>query len=195
MGQALLLWRRIDTPGLERLTLQIAPDRVTARSTVLSAEAGGLRLEHRWRLDGAWRTRAVDVTRWDATSRTALRLERAGTGWTVNGAARPDLQGAEEPDLSVTPFCNTFPIRRLGRNLGDRLQFDTAFIDGATMTVARSRQAYVRQSSKRVRYVDLGLFKGFEADIVVDERGLVVSYASLFERVRPHPSPPVRPTG
>jgi len=34
-----------------------------------------------------------------------------------------------------------------------------------------------------VRYVDLGLSIGFEADLRVDERGLVVFYEHLFERV------------
>jgi uncharacterized protein len=36
-----------------------------------------------------------------------------------------------------------------------------------------------------VRYVDLGLSRGFEADLVVDEAGLVLCYEHLFERVAP----------
>jgi hypothetical protein len=34
-----------------------------------------------------------------------------------------------------------------------------------------------------VRYVDLGLSLGFEADLIVDETGLVLRYEHLFERV------------
>ena len=37
----------------------------------------------------------------------------------------------------------------------------------------------------RVRYVDLGLSRGFEADLVVDHAGLVLRYEHLFERVAP----------
>ena len=98
---------------------------------------------------------------------------------------RPDLDGAEEPDLSVTPFCNTFPIRRTPEGPGASLTLDTAFIDGPALTVARSRQRYDRQRQRRLRYVDLGLSRGFEADLAVDDAGLVLSYQHLFERVAP----------
>ena len=111
--------------------------------------------------------------------------ERAGAGWRVDGAPRPDLDGAEEPDLSVTPFCNSFPIRRTPEAAGASLTLDTAFIDGPALTVARSSQRYDRRGPGRVRYVDLGLSRGFEADLVVDADGLVLSYQHLFERVAP----------
>ncbi len=112
-------------------------------------------------------------------------LERAGTGWRVDGSLRPDLEGAEEPDLSVTPFCNSFPIRRMPEGSPESLTLDTAFIDGPALTVARSSQRYDRQGPGRVRYVDLGLSRGFEADLVVDELGLVLRYEHLFERIAP----------
>jgi hypothetical protein len=51
------------------------------------------------------------------------------------------------------------------------------------MTVARSRQRYDRLGPNRLRYVDLGLSAGFEADLQVDDRGLVLRYQHLFERV------------
>ena len=115
-------WRRTDVEGLERLELAIEPGGVTATSTVICLEAGGFRLDHRWRLDPHWRAQAVTVERWNAQGHGVLRLERAGTGWRVDGAPRPDLEGAEEPDLSVTPFCNTFPIRRTPEGAGASLR-------------------------------------------------------------------------
>jgi hypothetical protein len=53
------------------------------------------------------------------------------------------------------------------------------------LAVVRSSQRY----DWRVRYVDLGLSRGFEADLVVDEAGLVLRYEHLFERVAPQPEP------
>ncbi len=182
---SVLFWRRTDVEGLERLELVVGPDGVTATGLVLCLDDGGFRLEHRWQLGPDWRARAVTVERWGAGAHGVLRLERAGTGWRVDGAARPDLDGAEEPDLSVTPFCNTFPIRRTPEAAGASLALDTAFVDGAALTVARSSQRYDRQGPGRVRFVDLGLSRGFEADLVVDEAGLVLRYEHLFERVAP----------
>lgn len=183
MSVSTLFWRRTDVEGLERLELAIGPDRVTATSTVLCLEAGGFRLDHRWLLTPDWRAQSVTVERWNAQGHGLLRLERAGSGWRVDGDTRSDLEGAEEPDLSVTPFCNTFPIRRTPETPGDRLAIDTAFIDGPALTVARSSQRYDRQGPGRVRYVDLGLSLGFEADLVVDGEGLVLHYQHLFERI------------
>jgi hypothetical protein len=185
MGTSILFWRRTDVDGFERLELSIEPDVVTARSTVLCLEAGGFRLDHRWRLDRDWRAQSVTVERWNAQGHGLLHLERVDNGWRVNDMPRPDLNGAEEPDLSVTPFCNTFPIRRTPEAKGANLPLDTAFIDGPALTVARSSQRYDRQGPGQVRYVDLGLSAGFEADLIVDSQGLVLHYEHLFERVTP----------
>lgn len=181
---SVLFWRRTDLHGLERMTLAVKPDRITAMSTVISVEGGGLRLDHRWVLTPDWRAQSVEIERWDAEGHKALRLARVGAmAWEVNSVTRPDLDGAEEPDLSVTPFCNTFPIRRVPHAAGESLTLDTAFIDGETLTVTRSRQRYERQGPGRLRFVDPGLFNGFTADLTVDADGLVTTYEGLFERV------------
>lgn len=187
MTVSVLFWRRTDVDGLERLELSIGDGGVRASSTVICLEAGGFRLDHHWQLDAEWQAQLVIVERWSSQDHGVLRLERVGTGWHVNGNPRPDLNGAEEPDLSVTPFCNTLPIRRTPQIVGEGLTFDTAFIDGPALTVARSRQRYVRQGARNVRYVDLGLSSGFEADLLVDDDGLVLTYEHLFLRVS---SPP-----
>lgn len=94
--------------------------------------------------------------------------------WEVN-EPRPDLEAVQQ----------SFPILRTPEYAGASLSLDTAFIDGAALTVARSSQRYDRQGRGRLRYVDLGLSRGFEADLVVDEVGLVLTYEHLFERLTP----------
>ena len=186
MSASIYFWRRTDIEGLERLELAIEPEGVTATSTVICLEGGGFRLDHCWQLDAEWRAQFVTVERWNSQGHGILRLERAGAGWRVDGVPRLDLEGAEEPDLSVTPFCNTLPIRRTPEGAGASLTLDTALIDGPALTVARSTQRYDRQGPGRLRYVDLGLSRGFEADLVVDDSGLVLRYEHLFERVSLH---------
>ena len=185
MTTTVLFWRRLDVEGIERLELSVEPDGIVATSTALCLENGGYRLDHQWRLDPEWRARSVRVERWGPAGYGILQVHRIRQGWQVNGSPRSDLDGAEEPDLSVTPFCNTLPIRRTSTVAGQSLTLDTAFIDGSALTVSRSRQRYDRQGAGRVRFVDLGLSVGFEADLVVDEAGLVVHYEHLFERIAP----------
>ena len=50
------------------------------------------------------------------------------------------------------------------------------------MTVARSRLRYDRLGPQRLRYVDLGLSTGFEADLLVDDQGWI-QYQHLLERL------------
>ena len=185
MNSTTLFWRRIDEVGLERLELHPEPGGLTASSTVLCLEAGGFRLEHRWRLAPDWRVLALQVERWGAAGHARLSIERHDDRWFVDGAHRPDLDGAEEPDLSVTPFCNAVPIRRLPAETGATLTLDTCYVDGPALTVTHSSQRYLRLGPNRVRYVDLGVASGFEADLELDDEGLVLGYEHLFERVDP----------
>lgn len=179
----ILFWRRTDVVGLERMALRIAADEVVAASTVICVEDGGFELVHRWRLTPDWRVLSLEVEKNAAAGPKRLKLERTGRGWDVDGIHRAELDGAAEADLSVTPFCNTFPIRRMFAEARQSLTLDTCYVDVASMTVARSRQRYDGLGPNRVRYVDLGLFAGFEAELTVDDRGLVLRYQHLFERV------------
>lgn len=182
----IVYWRRTDLAGLERLALTRSADSVAAVSTVICVEDGGFRVDHRWKLTPDWRALSVDVEKWGRAGKARLSLERSGRTWKVDGIHHPDLDDAEEPDLSVTPFSNTLPIRQLTIGNHETLTLDTCYIDTASMTVVRSRQQYQRLGPKLFRYVDLGLAAGFEAELQVDPGGLITSYQHLFERVTPH---------
>jgi uncharacterized protein len=178
-----VFWRRTDIVGLERLTLMVDADGVRVHSAIIGVEDGGFQIDHRWHLTPDWRAVSLHVERLGADGRRVVTLERAANAWRVNGEPRPDLDGAEEPDLSVTPFCNTLPIRQLPETPGASRTVDVAYVDGKDLTVTRSRQRYDRVGPQRVRFIDLGVSKGFEADLDLDDQGLVARYEHLFERV------------
>jgi uncharacterized protein len=179
----LICWRRIDMIGLELLALRTGAEGIWAESSIICAVDGGFRLDHAWELTPDWRALSLRIERRDANGRRILTLERDGGGWRVDGEQRPDLDGADDPDLSVTPFCNTLVIRRVPAVDGASLSVDTAYVNGDDLTVARSRQRYDYKAPGCFRYIDLGLSAGFEADLHVDEEGLVQHYEHLFERV------------
>jgi uncharacterized protein len=193
MDRRTLFWRRTDVVGLERLELAVTADGIAVAATVLGLDHGGFRLEHRWRLTDDWRAQSLEVERWGAVAHPRLVVERDGVGWRIDGVRRPDLDGADEPDLSVTPFCNTLPIRRLPVEPGATLTLDTCYVDADAMRVVRSRQGYARLGPNLVRYLDLGTSAGFEADLEVGDDGLVVRYEHLFERIEPEPEPEHEP--
>jgi hypothetical protein len=177
----MICWRRIDMTGLELLALREDAAGVAVESTVICGWDGGYRLDHAWTLTPDWRAQSLRIARWDAQGHRTLLLERDGDGWRVDGAPRPDLDGAAEPDVSATPFCNTLVMRQVPD--GGSLTVDTAWIDADAMIVARSRQRYDHKGPGLYRYIDLGTSAGFEADLRVDDARLVLHYEHLFERV------------
>jgi uncharacterized protein len=84
-------------------------------------------------------------------------------------------------DIWPTPFTNSFPIRRETISVGERRSFRTAWISAPGLTVHAQPQAYTRLSGRR--YIFENLSSGFNAELSVDEDGIVVDYPNLFRRV------------
>ena len=183
MASSILCWRRIDGRGLEVLRLHTGRRGLVARSHVVDAGEAPFAVTYRWRLDSEWRTRSLHVVVYQDDERE-LRIERTGdSSWSIDRRARPDLDGCEEIDLSITPFCNTLALRRFGPPPGGAGELTTVYVGFPDLSISPSRQRYERLDAHVFRYVDLGLSRGFEADLVVDERGLVRQYPTLFVRL------------
>lgn len=115
----IIFWRRVDVPGLECARIDADGDTVRALSTILCEEAGGFRCDYDWQMNSDWSTRRLTVTREGTNGRQSRVMERSDGAWIVDGAHRPDLDGAEEPDLpsprSATPSRSVACRRRSAR--------------------------------------------------------------------------------
>lgn len=180
---AVVFWRRLDVEGLERLELTPGPSGISVSGTLLTLDSGGLLLRHLWDLDADWGTRSVSVDL-QAPSGAAVPAAGAGGHGLAAGrgrAARPRWRRGAGPvaDPLLQHPCHPGP--RAGA--GATHVLDVAFIDGATLAVTRSRQAYRRLGPTRVLYRDLGVARGFEAELELDPDGMVRHYAGLFTRI------------
>ena len=178
-------WRRSDGLTLEVLRLDDIDGGPRARSWVIDASSRPFAVEYDWTLDASWRTVSLQVRLHEQDIRT-LTIERAGdASWRVDGAARDDLEGCHEVDLSITPFCNTLALRRFGPPPGGAGELTALYVECPALTCVPSRQRYERRGPVTFVYIDLGEQRGFEAELTVDEDGLVREYAGLFERIEP----------
>ena len=184
--EAIYRWRRLDGLTLEVLRLHLHNDAgARASSRLVDASPEPFALDYEWELDRQWRTRRVSI-RTDLPDRSALEIARVGeASWRVNGASRPDLDGCDEVDLSVTPFCNTLMIKRLALAPGSVTEASALYVSFPELTSVPSWQRYERLDATTVRYVDLGAVLGFQATLTLDEDGFVRTYEDLFERVEP----------
>jgi hypothetical protein len=105
-----------------------------------------------------------------------LILEHDGGG---NWRDRPELDGCLEVDISTTPLTNTLPINRLRLKPGESHAIRAVYIELPGLGVSVMPQRYTRLDERLYRYQS----EGFQADLTVDEHGLVVDYPGLWRRL------------
>ena len=172
-------WRGLDPPSLEVLRLQQTAGGIAAHSTLSVNVDPSYAVSYEWQIDASWSTVWLRI-RLEGEQERSLLIERSGdASWLVDGDERPDLDGCDEVDLSVTPFCNTLGLKRLA---GDG-ELTALYVSFPELTLQPSRQRYERLSSRAYRYVDLGAEAGFGAQIEVDADGIVTRYEGLFEQL------------
>lgn len=168
--------------GLEHLLL----DERVADSVVLAfdEERGPFRLTYRLTWDESWQLREADLVVATERSTTSLNLRTDGRGrWRDgDGQAIGELDGCVDIDISPTPFTNTFPIRRVPLEVGERRQFRMAWVFAPDLTVRPQPQAYTRLADRLYLFESLD-GSGFSAELPVDKDGIVLDYPGLFRRV------------
>jgi hypothetical protein len=169
-------WRRSDeVEADEHCTLTLRDTGLSLVGTVLGAESGlPVRIEYRVLTDRAGMTTAVHVRDLRGFETRTIALERNTKGsWTVDGAAARGLKGCTDVDLGCSPSTNTLPIRRLRPAIGTSQTIQAAWVRFPELTVIKAAQTYTRLDEFTYRYAS----GTFEADLTVDEDGLVGEYA------------------
>jgi hypothetical protein len=169
-------WRRSDEVGAdEHCTLTLRDGGLSLVGTVLGAEDGRpVRVEYRVLVDRAGMTTAAHVRDLRGFETRTIALERNAKGsWTVDGAAVRALKGCTDVDLGCSPSTNTLPIRRLRLAIGASETIQAAWVVFPELTVTKAAQTYTRLDEFTYRYSS----GTFEADLTVDEDGLVAGYA------------------
>jgi hypothetical protein len=169
-----VLWQRRDVPGLEWCELSVGSDASRLRGTlVLARDAVPLMISYTIELDDGGRTRRVRISA-DGAAPVDIALEADGAGrWLRDGLVVVDSPDALDLDLSFSPATNTLPIRRLGLAVGESREIGVAWVLYPSFEIEYGRQTYERLGDRRWRYRSTG----FEAELTVDEDGLVESYA------------------
>ncbi len=176
-----ILWRSRRDGGLDRCTLAEAPNGYRLSGTVLLA-AEGVPCEVRYTVmtDAAWRTRSVGVHLQGPAEDVRLAVAADGDGaWLLGREPVPDVAGALDVDLAVTPATNTLPIRRLALEPGQAADLVVAYVSFPDLVLARMEQRYERLGPDLYRYSN----PGFSAHLRVDEEGLVTDYEHRWEAV------------
>lgn len=187
------LWNRNQQGvGLEHLLLsERAADSVVIAFDDLH---GPFRLAYRLTWNEAWQLRDAElIVATERFTRTlSLRTDGQGHWQRGEGSAIAELDGCMDIDIWPTPFTNSFPIHREPMAVGERRQFNVAWILAPDLTVQRQAQAYTRLTTRLYLFESLD-GSGFRTELFVDEDGIVVDYPDLFRRVKDGRLRPGRP--
>jgi hypothetical protein len=169
-------WRRSDEVEADELcTLTVRDSGLSLVGTVLGAEDGRpVRVEYRVLADRAGLTTAAHVRDLRGFETRTVVLERdAKERWTVDGIAKRALKGCTDIDLGCSPSTNTLPIRRLRLAIGASHTIQAAWVRFPELVVVKAAQTYTRLDEFTYRYTS----GTFEAELTVDDEGLVAAYA------------------
>jgi hypothetical protein len=176
-------WQDWAGTSIEHLVLREGPDAIVAESALLAAaDEGAFAARYRIACDRSWRVRSAEIGLIGDERRIELESDAAGNWSDGSRAALPELQGAIDIDLTITPFTNTLPIRRLSLQKGQSEEIVVVYIGLPALTVTTDPQRYTCLEPFR-RYRFESLDGDFVRDIEVDGNGLVVTYPGLFKRM------------
>lgn len=176
MATRRVAWRRSDEVATdEHCTLTQRDSGLSLVGTVLGSEGGvPVRIEYRVLADAEGLTSAAHVRDLRGFEQRTLVLERdAKGGWSVDGKTVRGLKGATDVDLGCSPSTNTLPIRRLRLGVGASKTIKAAWVRFPELTVVKADQKYTRLDEFTYRYAS----GDFEAELTVDDEGLVAAYA------------------
>jgi uncharacterized protein len=180
---SIIVWRRLDQPGLEYCALVSSDTGHSLAGTVVGIEHGRRYcLEYSVRCDQLWLAREANI---DATidgEHKHVDLQAGSDGiWVVDGQPAPRLSGCHDIDLAFSPATNTLPIRRLHLTTGAAGPSRAVYVSFPALTVSMLGQTYRRLSDEAYLYrVDDG---SFENTLTVSEEGFVTSYPPFWEKV------------
>jgi hypothetical protein len=182
-----MIWVPEGRHGLEHLRLLVDENGCAAGGLVIGVDRERpFHLHYEVRCDAAWVTREVRVRLLDPAG-PELVIESDGKGhWKKeSGESVETWDGCVDLDLSVTPFTNTLPIRRLELSPGESREIDVAYLRAPGLDLLRARQRYtcLAAGEEGSRYLYESLQSDFRSEITADPDGLVVVYPRFARRL------------
>jgi hypothetical protein len=176
-------WQDWSGNGIEHSVVRCARASNSADGVVIStAEGQHFAVRYHIRCDGTWTLKHASIEIVGEQRKVELISDGRGKWTDASGNPLRALDGAIDIDLSVSPFTNTLPIRRLQLAKGSSAEIRAAYVPFPDLVFVSDPQRYTcLEPFRRYRYESLD--SDFVREIEVDGDGLVVTYPGLFKRL------------
>lgn len=180
--QTNLLWTGREYHSMENCLIDVSATGSKITSTIIGYYDNKIyKVTYRILTNQSWETIFIEINSQFSNENRTIQFEGDGKGnWTIAGMKNNFLTGCIDVDISLTPFTNTLPIRRLELKENQTAEINVIYCDILNHQIKPAPQRYTRLSG--TAYLYQNVVDDFEAVIQVDESGLVVDYPSLFIR-------------
>ena len=180
--QTNLLWTGREYHSLENCLVNLSDGGVEVTSTIIGTYKKKIyKVEYLIKANRNWETLLLEIYSRHSDNTQSIRLESDGKGnWMSDRKNAEELKGCVDVDISLTPFTNTLPIKRLQFGQNNAKEVQVVYCDLLEGQIRPVKQKYTCLSKTKYHYQNVP--NDFEATIVVDESGFVVDYPSLFVR-------------
>jgi uncharacterized protein len=180
--QTNLLWTGREYYSLENCLVSTTDSGSEINSTIIGHYEGKIyQVDYCIKTNQHWETVYAEINSRHSDRVQRVWLEGDGKGnWKSEGKEESRFNGCIDIDIPLTPFTNTLPINRLNLTPNQAQEIQVIYIDLLERQIRPVRQKYTRLSASEYHYENVP--NDFEANLRVDESGLVVDYPSLFVR-------------
>ncbi|WP_340066659.1 putative glycolipid-binding domain-containing protein [Ascidiimonas aurantiaca] len=184
--EKIIIWRRDDESSTsETLQFKKYGKGFIVKSTVNGIlESQPILMEYQIIINRDWVVKEVEIkSLLGELNKITLKSDLNGKWYDVENQEISELNGCIDIDISITPFTNTLPIKRLGNSLEQRTKITVLYFDIKNWEYKKVKQYYTKLTDNLYKYE--GVFRNFVADIPIDNSGFVTTYPKLFKRLYP----------
>jgi hypothetical protein len=180
--QTNILWTGCEYYSLENCLINESAAGVEISSVIIGHyEEKIYKVEYLIKTNANWETIFFEIISRVNNQTQTISGESDGKGnWSKAGEPLMQFNDCIDIDISLTPFTNTLPIRRLQLQPRKTREIQVLYCNLLKGQIMPVRQKYTYVSATEFHYENIP--NDFEATIVVDESGFVVDYPSLFVR-------------
>lgn len=188
MSNTTVMWQAIHWPGIEHFTLTDKNGLRNAYGNITGViGVQPFALQYEIEMTGNWKVSWFHIRSLAPNGREIkLTSDLAGHWFDLAGNHIDAFDGCIDIDISLTPFTNTLPVKRLSFQPGEKKEVRMLYIKLPEFELQQVQQHYTCLDEHHYRYerYDQNTV-AFSADLPFDEDWLVTDYPGIFKRIYP----------
>jgi hypothetical protein len=176
-----IIWRRLDSPGHEFVSLSFKNSKWNLEGTaVFLYKNSPCRIDYNIVCNTAWETLSSVVSGLVQNKKINCEISvDKRKQWKKNKKFCPEVSGCTDLDLNFSPSTNLLPIRRLKLSPGEKADVKAAWLRFPSFKLEMLEQTYYKVDKETYRYEsNNGKFK---REIRVNKSGMVTVYPDYWE--------------